>query len=319
MVFCMRLVLLIELFLFSFAVPAGASTLCQKWEPAVRVGQLPLQPIDEASGLVRSRAHSRLYVVNDSGDGPHLYSMDLDGSNLRTTIINGFRPVDVEDLGLGPCPVGKNLICLAVADVGDNFKRRKEIEIVFVGETFPMPLRVDPVARLKLRYPDGAHDAEAVAVLPNGDLAIVTKETVGVMQEAKPAQVFRLRSAKIRALPTDVQVLEKIGEIDIPGIVMDTSYGGRVTGMSVSSDGSRFLLMTYDKALEFHIDLSGERIPSPLKSGQDYTIIELKRLIQQETIAYDLADKAFYYTTEVEKKLFKSQLPAPIMKMQCLQ
>ena len=74
----------------------------------------------------------------------------------------------------GRRPNGRPL--LYVGDIGDNASRRASIDVYRVPEPRVGAAASAPAARLRLRYPDGAHDAEALLVDPlRGDLVIVTK------------------------------------------------------------------------------------------------------------------------------------------------
>ena len=88
-----------------------------------------------------------------------------------------------------------------------------------------------PVARVTLRYPDGPHDAESMAVHPDGTLFILTKE--------RPARLFRAR------LDSPQPTLEAVTTLD-PGNVP--------TDMAISDDGSRVIVLTYKEAVEFAMD-----------------------------------------------------------------
>ncbi|MCH2038440.1 MAG: hypothetical protein MK137_07610, partial [Rickettsiales bacterium] len=140
----------------------------------VEHGALDVDVIAEASGLAISQQEPHLlYHINDSGDGPFLYVTDQDGSNVRKLTVNGFIPKDVEDLTLGTCPNGTGN-CIYIADIGDNWTLRNHIRIIVVPEPTGEETSIDPIQILKLRYPDGAHNAEGLAPHPDGTLYILT-------------------------------------------------------------------------------------------------------------------------------------------------
>ena len=81
---------------------------------------------------------------------------------------------DWEDIAAGPDPDGRPL--LYVGDIGDNAPGGPTIDVYRVAEPQVGDTATAPAERLQLRYPDGAHDAEALLVDPlRGDLVIVTK------------------------------------------------------------------------------------------------------------------------------------------------
>jgi hypothetical protein len=86
---------------------------------------------------------------------------------------------------------------------------------------------------LVLQYPDGAHDAEALAVDPaTGDVVIVTKEISG------QAGVYS------RAANASTSTLSKHSHLQL-------GVGTLVTGASVSHDGTTVALRTYSSVLLF--------------------------------------------------------------------
>jgi len=213
--------------------------------------------------------------------------------------------------------VGKCLdrSCLFIGDIGDNKARKYSVEIIVVEELEKYEGSVKPLKRIKLKYPDGPHNAEGLAVHPNGDIYIVTKEENLRDLEAYPSKVYRLSTQKWQDAANKVSTLEYVGEIDLRILAPSaTAYGQIVSAFDIAPNGKRFLLLTYENALEFNIDLSTQKIKptEQLKKGQDYNVIELKSLPQQESIAYLPEGNAFLYNTE------HHWFQVPIMRVNCL-
>src|SRR2546426_6516018 len=137
----------------------------------------------ESSGVAVSRAYPGvLWTHNDSGDGPYLYATDLRGTDRGALLLPGAQAIDWEDMSLGPCPVsfplqsrptrGNADTCIYLADTGDNLEFRPFVTIYAIPEPAPPERASDTLgttrapAVLRLRYPDGAHDVEAVYVSP---------------------------------------------------------------------------------------------------------------------------------------------------------
>lgn len=296
------------------------SRICAEWAAPEEAGHVDGKVVDESSGLALSRKFSRLYHVNDSGAKAEYYETALDGSGTRVVSIAAPKPKDVEEIAVGPCP-SSELTCVLLADIGDNMVNRKHVELTFVAEVERATGKLPVLSKVKLAYPDGAHDAEAAAILPNGDVVVVTKEG-GLVSSAKPAMVFRVRRAAVARPTKEPVVLEKLGTIDVPSLVGATDLEGLVTAMSVSKDGSRFVLLTYGKALEFQIELAKSepanwRATADLVRGVDYSLVQLKKLHQQEAIVYDLDDRSLLYLSEVRRRLFGSRAPEPMMRVRC--
>ncbi len=194
----------------------------------------------ESSGVAVSRSQPGvLWTHNDSGGGARVYATDETARVLGVWNVQGADSVDWEDIDLAPCPHEPTRDCLFVGDIGDN-DRRREVLGVYV---FPEP---DPAAgggeaaarRLRYRYPDEAHDAEALAVAPDGALVIVTKGRTGT------AMLFVLGPDAVRsALTVDTVVTLPPGR-PLP-VVPDFLLGRQVTGAGFDRTGSILAVRTY--------------------------------------------------------------------------
>jgi hypothetical protein len=257
---------------------AAGAQLCQQWSQGIRTGELQVQ-LQEASGMAASRQFpGRLYHINDSGDAGQFYITRLDGSDPQAVRIAGFDPEDTEALSLGPCPQQSPNSCIYIGDIGDNDSRRNSIEIVVVDEVGNFSKTAKPRSRLKIRYPDRPHDAESMAVLPDGTIFILTKES--------PARLFKAKPNVAEQTLTFVTTLDP---------------GGRPTDMSISDDGMRMLVLTYKDAVEYTIDFMHSQK------------ITLNFLQQQESVAYLPGSRSFLYTTE---QLLPG-LPQYVMRVDC--
>ncbi len=230
--------------------------VCTQWKEAVKIGELQPQ-LKEASGVAASKKFpGRLYHINDSGDTGRFYITNMEGKETTAISVMGWNPIDTEALSLGPCG---NASCLFLGDIGDNDANRKSIEIVVVDEVERFSQPVKPRQRIKLRYPDGSHDAESMAVHPSGTIFILTKE--------QPARLFKVEG----------QALTLVTKLD---------PGGKPTDMSFSDDGKRLLVLTYTDAVEYSMDFKAQQK------------IRLNFLQQQESVTYLPGSRSFIYTTE---------------------
>lgn len=130
--------------------------------------------LDESSGVAASRTRPGvLWTHNDSGGEPVVYAVGYDGALRGAVRVGGARNRDWEDIALGPCPAGE---CLYIADIGDNSAKRDEVTVYRIPEPDPgSDASAAPAEQLRFRYPGGARDAEAVFVLPTGDLYVIAK------------------------------------------------------------------------------------------------------------------------------------------------
>ena len=174
----------------------GAALPCDTWSEPQQLGMLDHQIIPEASGIAVSKAfEDRLYHNNDSGDGPYFYVTDGTGAATQTVTVDGFEPTDVEAMALGPCPDQRT--CLYLGDIGNNARVGRNVRIVVIPEQEQLAERTTPLKIITARYPDTSHDAEGMAVHPNGDLFILTKEFNLITRIANPAKLYRLSASQI--------------------------------------------------------------------------------------------------------------------------
>jgi hypothetical protein len=123
-----------------------------------------------------------LWTHNDSGDRPRVLAVDRAGALLADVAIAGAEAVDWEDIAIGPAAPGGAGDALYIADTGDNDGVRPEVVVYRVREPDPAaggPGTSAPAQRLALRYPDGAHDAEALLVDPAGGALVVVTKSFG--------------------------------------------------------------------------------------------------------------------------------------------
>lgn len=212
--------------------PAGSAFAADTCRTVQSATGLP-DVVHETSGLASSgRDPQVLWTHNDRGNEAHLYAVRTDGALLNRVAITGAEHTDWEDIERAPCAAGT---CLYIGDIGDNNGSRENITIYEVPEpelsgAAPVQARV-----LNARYPDGAHNAESMFILPGGDLFIVTKGDDG------PVTLYRYEgAARQPGAPRNV-VLQRVRELM-------TQPRGRldlVTGASATPDGRHVAIRTY--------------------------------------------------------------------------
>ena len=148
-----------------------------------------------------------------------MFAVRRDGSVLGRTQITGAEAVDWEDIATGPAPGGGALLYLA--DIGDNARARDAIDVYRVPEPQPGASASAPAERLRLRYPDGAHDAEALLVDPrNGTLVIVTKDFSAGRAYSAPANLAAGSLTTLRRGPAVPLPLVTAGDVSANGRIV---------------------------------------------------------------------------------------------------
>ncbi len=282
----------------------------QSYGTPTTIANLKNPAIDESSGLAASRLTSNVYWThNDSGDGPFVYAFDSTGESRGVFRVAGAQARDWEDMGIGPGPErGKSYLYLG--DIGDNEEKRDEIVVYRVAEpaltaadkasTKTKPRTTGPAEAIRLRYPDGRHDAETLLVHPtSGNLDIVTEVML------RNATVYEA-AAPLAA--SQVITMKRIGEIKIPSLL-----GGALTGGSISPDGRRVAFCDYLQGYEAELPAGSTNFNDLWK--QKITGFNLGQREQGEAIAYRSDGKALLATSEgksspllqVERRLPSSQ------------
>lgn len=246
------------------AIPAGAARDAD--DPVVdRVVRIP--ELIESSGLARSERHDGiLWSHNDSGDVARIFAIGRDGHAAAVVRLAGIDAVDVEAIQALPEPDGDPL--LVIGDIGDNKGVRTgprgssdaRPELYVIRE--PARLRdatVPVLTRIRLTYPDGPHDAEALLADPRTRrLYVVTKGLFGGRVYAVPRSVWPGRGAALplgggsavrleaRLVRQDAVPLSLVtdGVIDASGHVFVRSYGtladlGLIDDLGSGSSGRR--------------------------------------------------------------------------------
>lgn len=285
------------------AASAAQGGLCPRWSEPEQGGALDVSVLHEASGIAVGSG-GRLYHIND-GNSPAFHVTDAKGGGLRTVRIAGVKAVDIEDMAYGRCGDAN---CLVLADTGDNTQRRESVQFIFVREVEKFGAEVKPLRVLRARYPDRAHDAEAIALHPDGDLLLVTKSPLGL---GGPSVLFRLRAGQLAA--GGEQTFERLGEIPVPQL---SEHGltlrRMVTSMDVAPDGRRLLLLTYDSAIEIALP-PGLALPAEWKAGVTHRSTPIALLLQAEAVAYEDGGRGIVYSTESLRGS-----AAPLMRQRCL-
>jgi hypothetical protein len=220
------------------AEPDPPSTQCEITDP-----RLP-----ELSGLVVSG--NRMLALNDGGDQVSVYVLEATCAVLeaRTAPVD---PYDPEDLAVASDGT------IWVADIGDNDADRPTVALHV--------LRPDGShALFRLSYPDGAHDAEALLLAPDGVPYLVTKEPLGASAVYRPTAplvnggtvgLTQVASVNLTFTGTTGGPVGQAGQL-------------LVTGGAVSGDGALLALRTYTDAYVWSLtgsDIAGALAGAPTR------------------------------------------------------
>jgi len=258
---------------------------------ARRLCYLSDERISESSGVACSRrAPGVFWTHNDSGDEARLYAFDKRGRTLGACTLKGVLAFDWEDIASFSLE-GQHY--LLVGDVGNNGRAAGVHMLYLIHEPNVEQLRPDrllqvPVLQLvNFAYEDDHRNCEALAVDPaTRTVLLATKERLfGCL-------VYSLPWPKDD--PKKVHTARKIATLMIPP----------ATGMDISPDGHRAVVVTYGNAYQF-TRAPGESWAQAF--ARRPVEIVLPARAQGEAICYGADGKTLYLTSE--------NLPAPLWEV----
>jgi hypothetical protein len=262
--------------------------------PPTQLARIENRDVNESSGVAASRTNPGVFWThNDSGDGPYIYTFDAQGKSRGVWRVKGAKSRDWEDMAQGPGPESGRSY-LYIGDIGDNDYERQTITIYRVLEPIVSPddaastrsnaRQTEAAEAIKLKYPDGAHDAETLIVHPStGDIYIVTKSLDSAAGVYKLAAPFTSGD--------EPQTLARMGEVRAPA----TAFAGFFTGGAISPDGTRVVLCDYVNAYELVLPSDA---PFNAVWKQPSLVIDLGEREQGEAITYTSDGESIVCTSE---------------------
>jgi len=263
------------------------------FESAINHGEIVLDEINEASGLVASHNNKKAFWThNDSGDKNRIFLISQSGDNLGTFTLEGAIARDWEDISIGPGPKPYTTY-LYVGDIGDNRAQYKEkviyrfIEPNVSNQTTAkeITLAEKNIETIKFEFPDGKRDAETLMVDP------ISKDIFVISKREKQVGVY---VARYPQSTTQLNILTKVATLDLHKIVAgDISY-----------NGNEVLLKDYQN-IYYWKKSANESISELLKSAP--MRLPYKAEPQGEAIAWKL-DGSGFYTLSEESGLFATKM-----------
>jgi hypothetical protein len=264
----------------------------ENYDPPVHLANLEDRRIYESSGIVASRVNPGVYWThNDSGDAPLIYAFDREGKSKGVWRVTGASALDWEDIAAGPGDV-RGTSYLYIGDIGDN-RDGKVVTVYRVAEPTVESLagsssransfQTAPAKAIRLKFPDGKPDAEALLIHPRtGDLYIITKTKRALAKVYKATAPFGVST---------IITLAFVSDLRIPGVV-----GGLITGADISPDGERVVICDYFGAYELTLPRADSNFDAIWQ--QPLAPIALGARRQGEAVCYSLDGKTILATSE---------------------
>ncbi len=220
----------------ALAPPDGPETI--HYGPPRRLAELACPALDESSGLAVTRRGGGLFWShNDSDTDARLYLFDRQGRDLGSCALKGVRAFDWEDMASF---VWDKKPYLLVADTGNN-NLAAAVHMLHVLEEPPVdPQRgvlvreVPVVQTIYFSFEDDFRDCEAVGIDP-------TDRTVLLVSKERGPKCHAYVLAWPQQPPGKALVARRAA----------TLHMRQATGMDVSPDGRRAVVVTYNNAFEF--------------------------------------------------------------------
>lgn len=255
-----------------------------KYGPPRQVATLENEDITESSGLAAStRTPGVFWTHNDSGDPPRLFSFDERGRHLGECKVKGAKAVDWE--AMTSFQQGEQS-WLVLGDVGDNAKRRKEVQLYLLREPKPTKDSTKVDITIRFTYSRGPQDCEAVAVDPHSRLILLAAKNIFA------PHIFVLPLPE--QTPSERLIAKSIGRVAVP----------LATGMSVSHDGRRAVITTYADAFDF---VRGKNETWASAFQRPARQLKMPARMQGEAICFGPDSYSLFLTSE--------KLPTPLWKV----
>jgi len=266
---------------------SAESPITRRAERAPYVGTDTMGAVPTSTRLIRVQARPQLvensaaaqsfeqpgvvFTINDSGNDPLLFALDTAGADRGVWRVHGATNVDWEAASVGPCRGSGAIMpavampneCVYIGDTGGNREAHASRVIYRVPE--PAAQRAgflgDVTAEaLEFRYPDGAHDVEAMYVPPNGFIYLITKRP-------RRDAAGRLRPALVFELPPDSwgkpgPVIARL--VDSLALVPGSAPLRFITDAALSPDAHVLAVRTYAQVYTFATDPGTGRVLSAI-------------------------------------------------------
>ena len=235
--------------------------------------------LTESSGLAFSNHTEGLFWThNDSGGEARLFAFDQSGASTGVCELDDVNAKDWEDVAAFQFGGEDYLIA---ADFGDNLSQRKDVELYLFKEPNPRKKKeIKNYLTFKLKYVDGAHNCEAIAVDPDQrKVFLVTKKKLPVagVYEFELPETLDLKSRSVVK-----KVANRIGTVNVP----------MISAMDFDPASGDAWVINYFHAFRFPATAS--RVE---QFKQTPTVFELPHWKQIEAVAVDSKQKV-WVTTE---------------------
>jgi hypothetical protein len=275
--------------------PSSAGSIYQVSE---KLCEVESADVCESSGLTRCASDSQLlWTHNDSGGKPAIVAFDRQGKIHGVVAITGATNRDWEEMTSFHHRGDPWLI---IGDCGNNFLQDRPVRLYFIREPSPSAREAPCDYHVDIQFEHGARNCEAMAVDEHlKKILFVSKVPSGRCEVFEaPLAAILPASDRIRSeLASTILVIAK--RIAAPELA-------QVTGMCISADGQRLVIVNYQTGFEF---CKAPNEPWQNAFARPPQRIDLSwRMPQRETVCFDSDDRSLLMTSESRQGFLNSLL-----------
>ena len=281
---------------FTLLVTSLATTSANGQSGEKRGGVILAEPeVTESSGLaVSHRNRERFWTHNDSGGKRRIFAFDREGRPTGRSQLTRIEAGDWEDIASF---IHQEKARLLIADCGDNKAQRKSIALHLIDEPDPdATTETIQVQTLRLTYPNGPRDCEAVAVDPR------RKQIVLISKSRFPAagvHVVPLPGRDEVSDSSELLVAKRVTTLPLP----------MITAMDIDPRTGDLWLVSYFQAFQFRCIDREEPLSRQL--GRVPRAFELPRWKQIESVAVDASQSIWVTSEGVPAIMGRVTIPEP--------
>lgn len=219
----------------------------RKYYKVSRIARMP-QVVNEGSGLVKTRRKETLFTLNDGGNKPELYEVDLQGNLLTTLPIPNAKNIDWEDLTQD---IEDNLY---IGDFGNNANNRKDLVIYKIN-------KLQLINKVEVFEKSKNIDNETLEAIQKINFHYATQDTFPARNPIFDCEAFFWHRDSLYLFSKNRGNDHLVRMYALPAhagnyvaIPKDSIYiKTMVTGAALSPNGQTFALLTYGKVFLFGV------------------------------------------------------------------
>ena len=203
--------------------------------------------LPEASGLAYSRrTDGVLWTFNDSGRDAKAFAISEQGDRIADVTLEGIENIDWEDIAINVECMTECVSMIYIADMGNNRHNRDVLYIhkfaepaVTVdgveGDLVEIVVGADDIETIEFTWPDYSHDCEALAVDPDGEMLLFTKD-----KENAVSEIYKVPRD---GSPGELQVVEYVSQLPLQWVTAaEIAPLGDTLAISCNAEGWSYSL-----------------------------------------------------------------------------